>query len=74
MSSVPELLSQYGLLKSDVLLSHATGGTANDAKLLKQAGANVSTTPETEGQMGLGLPVGFGDDFKDIASLGIDCG
>lgn len=72
MSSLPELLSKYGLLKSDVLLSHATGGSANDAKLLRDAGAFVSTTPETEGQMALGLPVAFGD-FKDVASLGIDC-
>jgi cytosine/adenosine deaminase-related metal-dependent hydrolase len=48
---------------------------AEDAALIKEAGAHVSTTPSTELQMGMGQPVAFREDIdvQECCSLGIDC-
>ncbi|KAF7294536.1 5-methylthioadenosine/S-adenosylhomocysteine deaminase n1 [Mycena indigotica] len=70
--SVVELLEAYGLLGPDILLSHASNATPNDAALLASANAHVSTTPETELQAALGFPVAFRDDLHGVASLGVD--
>ncbi|KAF7298337.1 5-methylthioadenosine/S-adenosylhomocysteine deaminase n1 [Mycena kentingensis (nom. inval.)] len=71
--SVVELLNSYDLLRSDILLSHATNATPNDATLLSAANAHVSATPDTEMQMGHGFPVCFRDDLQRSSSLGVDC-
>ncbi|KAF8202703.1 hypothetical protein K438DRAFT_1965190 [Mycena galopus ATCC 62051] len=71
--SVVGLLNAYGLLKEDILLSHATGALPEDAPQLSAVNAHVSSTPETELQMGLGAPVCFRPDLHDISSLGVDC-
>ncbi|PGH00163.1 hypothetical protein AJ80_09216 [Polytolypa hystricis UAMH7299] len=68
-----ELLSDYGLLKNDILVSHATGISEADAKTLVANDIFISSTPDTEFQMGLGIPVAFREDIKSHASIGIDC-
>lgn len=72
-NSTPQVMSDYGLLRSDVLISHANGAYPKDAELLCAAGAHVSSTPDTEIQMALGMPVAFRPDMQKISSLGIDC-
>ncbi|KIW84032.1 hypothetical protein Z517_03278 [Fonsecaea pedrosoi CBS 271.37] len=66
-------LNAYGLIKSpsDILLSHATGLTAQETDLLVSSQVPVSSTPETESQMGFGWPIAFhpGVNF----SFGVDC-
>lgn len=71
--STVDVLDDYGLLGPDILLSHATNPTNTDAQKLKTAKAWVSSTPETELQMGHGNPIAFQDAWHDISSLGVDC-
>jgi cytosine/adenosine deaminase-related metal-dependent hydrolase len=71
--SVVDTLESYGLLGPDILLSHATNLTASDINKLNQTGAWISTTPDTELQMGHGNIVCFREGCTDICSLGIDC-
>ncbi|KAJ9357594.1 hypothetical protein DTO280E4_3296 [Paecilomyces variotii] len=66
-------MSESELLKSDVLLSHVTRAPDEVYEIIRENGAFVSSTPDTELQMGLGYPVAFRDDIKSNASLGIDC-
>ncbi|EXJ62210.1 hypothetical protein A1O7_02643 [Cladophialophora yegresii CBS 114405] len=69
--SVPKALEQYGLLKPDIILSHATGSTEEELQILQKSGAFVSTTPGTESQMAHGEVIGFRKDVR--ASIGADC-
>ncbi|KAJ6608516.1 hypothetical protein B0H10DRAFT_2067845 [Mycena sp. CBHHK59/15] len=71
--SLVGLLASYGLLAPDILLSHATGATSEDAAQIAVAHAHVSSTPDTELQMALGAPVCFRADLQPHASLGVDC-
>ncbi|KIW10377.1 hypothetical protein PV08_11339 [Exophiala spinifera] len=71
LQSVPSILKDYGLLKSDVLVAHGSQALQEDGKLLTDAGVYVAATPESEGQMGLGLPVTFRKGFQ--VALGVDC-
>ncbi|KAM0249498.1 hypothetical protein ACHAQJ_009046 [Trichoderma viride] len=71
--SVVDMLEGHGLLGPDILLAHATNLDESDAKRLSDANAGISSTPDTEIQMGLGYPVCFRDDTSSISSLGIDC-
>ena len=66
-----EKLSSYGLLGSDILLSHANNLSPEDWRLLKASGASISTTPSTELQMGHGDPACL--TALDYSSLGVDC-
>ena len=54
-----------------VLLSHATGSTEDEFKILRDAGMYVSYTPATESQMGHGDVVDF--KYGVLAWLGTDC-
>ncbi|OJD19465.1 hypothetical protein AJ78_00533 [Emergomyces pasteurianus Ep9510] len=74
-SGVPlvDLLASYNLLGPNIILSHGTGASPAAAQKIASTGAFVSSTPETELQMGHGLPVCFRDDMKDQCSLGVDC-
>jgi cytosine/adenosine deaminase-related metal-dependent hydrolase len=72
-NSAVKILNDYGLLGPDILLSHATGISPEDASSLKAAGGHISSTPETEMQMSHGQPVCFRPDLQDVTSLGIDC-
>ncbi|KAJ7689797.1 hypothetical protein B0H17DRAFT_936852 [Mycena rosella] len=67
------LLSSYGLLKDDILFSHANGALPEDAVQLAAANAHVSSTPDTELQTAMGSPVCFRPDMHKVASLGVDC-
>ncbi|KAL7795965.1 hypothetical protein V8C37DRAFT_372667 [Trichoderma ceciliae] len=71
--SIVDALEGLGLLGPDILLSHATNLDESDAKKLTDAKASISSTPDTEIQMGLGYPVCFRDDTSSISSLGVDC-
>lgn len=71
--SIVDTLENYNLLGSDILLSHANNLTANDIQKLNKAKAWISTTPDTELQMGHGDIVCFRDGCSNISSLGIDC-
>lgn len=68
-----DAIDANGLLRSDILISHACNLTPSDEEKLTKAHASVSSTPDTELQMGLGHPVCFRDGVKAISSLGIDC-
>lgn len=68
-----KMMSEYELLKSDVLLSHVTRASSEVYKIIHENGAFISSTPDTELQMGLGYPVAFHDDIKSNSSIGIDC-
>ncbi|OQE29649.1 hypothetical protein PENSTE_c002G09445 [Penicillium steckii] len=68
-----DTLESYGLLGPDILLSHATNLTASDIEKLNYAKAWISTTPDTELQMGHGDIVCFREGCTDMCALGIDC-
>ncbi|RFU78679.1 hypothetical protein TARUN_3526, partial [Trichoderma arundinaceum] len=72
-NSMVDAYESHGLLGPDILLSHATNLDESDAKRLTNASASISSTPDTEIQMGLGYPVCFRDDTRSISSLGVDC-
>ncbi|KAJ6463664.1 hypothetical protein DFH09DRAFT_1382400 [Mycena vulgaris] len=72
-NSLVALLSSYGLLKDDILFSHANGALPEDAVQLAAANAHISSTPDTELQVALGAPVCFRPDMYKVSSLGIDC-
>lgn len=71
--SVVDALENYGLLGPDILLSHATNLTQTDIQKMNKSGAWISTTPDTEMQMGHGDIVCFREGCTEICSLGIDC-
>ncbi|PWY96068.1 amidohydrolase [Aspergillus sclerotioniger CBS 115572] len=70
--SAIQLLHQSNLLGPDILISHANFPKPGDADLLATHGAFVSSTPNTELQMGY-PPVAFMPEFEPHASLGVDC-
>jgi cytosine/adenosine deaminase-related metal-dependent hydrolase len=70
-ASTVEILSSYGLLDSSVLLAHATNPLPTDIAIIESANAHVSSTPSTELQMALGVPIAF--DIPHHCSLGVDC-
>ncbi|KAJ7853100.1 hypothetical protein B0H13DRAFT_2238136 [Mycena leptocephala] len=71
--SIVNILDSYGILKDDILLSHANQAQSEDAVKLIAEHAHISSTPDTELQMSLGTPVCFRPDLHKISSLGIDC-
>lgn len=70
--SAVQILNSLGLLGPDILLSHANFPKEGDGALLKSTGAHISSTPNTELQMGV-FPVALLEDHVDNASLGVDC-
>lgn len=68
-----DALEGHGVLGPDVIISHANNLFDSDAKKLSNVNASISSTPDTEIQMGLGYPVCFRDDTSAISSLGVDC-
>ncbi|KAJ6095975.1 hypothetical protein N7486_006721 [Penicillium sp. IBT 16267x] len=71
--SLVDTLESYNLLGPDILLSHATNLTETDISKLIKAKAWISTTPDTEMQMGHGDIVCFREGCTDICALGVDC-
>lgn len=70
--SALQLLNNAGLLGPDILISHANFPKNGDAGLLATHGASVSSTPNTELQMGY-PPVALMPEFQSHSSLGVDC-
>lgn len=68
------ILDGAGLLGPDVLLSHAPGLAGEDVARLRATGARVSSTPNTEMQMGM-EPVAMWRSMLEggVGSLGVDC-
>ncbi|KAF3927847.1 hypothetical protein ABW20_dc0103208 [Dactylellina cionopaga] len=66
-------MDQQQLAGPDILVSHGNQMTDDDAAVFDKYGMWVSSTPMTELQMGLGVPVCFDPRFEKRASLGIDC-
>lgn len=70
--SALQTLDSHGLLGKDILVSHANFPKEEDAALLRKSGASISSTPNTELQMGY-PPIALLPEFEDHASLGVDC-
>ncbi|CAI0643771.1 unnamed protein product [Colletotrichum noveboracense] len=66
-------LAAYNLIKtpSDILLSHATGLDEHEKAKLAETQVPVSSTPDTEAQMGFGWPLAFTPGIN--YTLGVDC-
>ncbi|KAH7142014.1 hypothetical protein EDB81DRAFT_691484 [Dactylonectria macrodidyma] len=66
-------LQAYNLIKSpsDILLSHATGLGAQEKAKLVETRVPVSSTPDTEAQMGFGWPLAFARGIN--FTFGVDC-
>jgi cytosine/adenosine deaminase-related metal-dependent hydrolase len=68
-----ERLGRDGLLGEDLLFVHGASLTDEELRMMADAGASVSATPETEMQMGMGFPVALrARDAGVRSSLGID--
>ena len=68
--SAAKTLEDLGLLDKDILLSHGSVLSAEDAELVEKRGAWLSSTPACEMHTGLGDPIAFRDDVKSRTSLG----
>ena len=66
-------MQAYDLIKSpnDILVSHATGLTTQEKSELVKTQLPVSTTPDTEAQMGFGWPIAFEKGIN--TTIGVDC-
>ena len=67
------MLAKYDLLKPDLVFSHANQANPEDVSLLNEHGCSISSTPDSEMQLALGLPVCFTPGLYPISSLGADC-
>lgn len=68
-----EILHGEGLLGPGQVHVHCNGCTGHEIKLLAESGCAVSSTPETELQMGMGFPVvGRAMEYGMRPSLGCD--
>ena len=67
-------MGENGLLGPDLVLSHATTLQDDELKAVKEHGVGLSSTPDTELQMGMGHPVCFKARDRGIkkAALGVD--
>ncbi|MCJ1471555.1 hypothetical protein MMC13_000195 [Lambiella insularis] len=66
-------LGERGLLAPDMVLSHANTLLDEELAFVKKNGVGLSSTPDTEFQMGMSHPIAFkAKDTGCIASLGVD--
>ncbi|KAF9881408.1 amidohydrolase [Colletotrichum karsti] len=70
--SAAQMLNIHGLLGPDVLLSHANFPKDGDAELIAKNNVWISTTPNTELQMGWPT-LALRPEFEAHSSLGVDC-
>ncbi|KAL0944807.1 amidohydrolase family protein [Colletotrichum truncatum] len=70
--SVVQILDSHGLLGPDILLSHGNFPKEGDAELIAKNNVWISSTPNTELQMG-SPPVALLPEFEAHSSLGVDC-
>lgn len=74
--SLIQQVHEYGLLDERMVFSHAGGAKQDDIDLLKESGAFVATTPNTEAAMTVGPAICFRDDLQgsdSVCALGVDC-
>ena len=70
---VVETLHKQGLLGPDLLFVHDAAFTDHELKLIADSGAAISSTPETEMQMGMGFAVAYRSTAHKVKTgLGID--
>ncbi|HEY2775111.1 MAG TPA: amidohydrolase family protein [Candidatus Binatia bacterium] len=70
---IVERLGKDGLLGEDLLFVHGSALTDDELARMRDSGAAVSATPETEMQMGMGFPVAMRARQAGVrSSLGID--
>lgn len=66
-------LGERGVLGPDLILSHGNSLRDDELDYCRKHGCGISTTPDTELQMGMSHPVAFkAKDRGCIASLGVD--
>jgi cytosine/adenosine deaminase-related metal-dependent hydrolase len=66
-------MGQKGLLGPDMCLSHGNSLRDDELAAIKENGVGLSTTPDTELQMGMSHPIAFkAADLGCKASLGVD--
>ena len=66
-------LEQKNALGPDILLSHGTTLRSDELEAIKKRRVSLSSTPDTELQMGMSYPIAFkARDFGCTASLGVD--
>jgi cytosine/adenosine deaminase-related metal-dependent hydrolase len=66
-------LHEAGLLSSRLLFVHGSSLTDHELALIADAGAGISSTPETEMQMGMGFPVALRARKAGVrVGLGVD--
>ena len=64
---------ERGLLGPDLLFSHCASLADDELEAVARSGVSLSSTPDTELQMGMGHPIAFKAKFKGCtASLGCD--
>ncbi|MCZ4587619.1 amidohydrolase family protein [Rhodococcus opacus] len=63
------LLQRAGLLRAGQVHSHCNTCTDEELAVLRDAGCSVSSTPDTELQMGCGIPI-----YRRAAALGLTAG
>jgi cytosine/adenosine deaminase-related metal-dependent hydrolase len=56
---IVQLLSDAGILGPDLLFSHGSAFTDSELAAIRESGASICATPDTELQMGMGHPVAF---------------
>lgn len=75
--SIPQAIDATGYLDERFLVAHSSNMPEEDVDLYRKRGVHLSTTPSTELQMSMGVPVpAFSDKYdnaQDLCSLGIDC-
>ncbi|KAF4457107.1 putative cytosine deaminase [Fusarium austroafricanum] len=70
---VVQHLADEGILGPDLVFSHGASFTDSEFNALKESGAAIVSTPDTELQMGMGFPIAFpATDRGCHACLGID--
>ncbi|KEF57341.1 uncharacterized protein A1O9_05258 [Exophiala aquamarina CBS 119918] len=70
---ITKQLAERGVLGRDIVLSHGNSLTDGELDYVAKFGSGISTTPDTELQMGMSHPVAFkAKDKGAIASLGVD--
>ena len=70
---VVRTLAERNLLGSDLVFSHGSSLAEDELQAIKRSGASLSSTPDTDLQMGMGFPIAFAAEAHGCtASIGID--
>ncbi|KAI1012070.1 hypothetical protein LB503_004626 [Fusarium chuoi] len=70
---VVQNLANEGIMGPDLVFSHGSSFTESELQVIKESGASIVGTPDTELQMGMGFPIVFqASDRGCRTCLGID--